>query len=104
MCCFERSLPESFVHDLAAASRALRRVLEADACGELPNEQLQELLELAIKVYARKLETGGVLPPFRSRDLVTATDVVRVVSEMLDAVQLEVFELGMWRAWTRSTG
>ena len=38
--------------------------------------------------------------PHSQPDAVTATEVMVTVTAMLKAVNLQVFELGMWQAWS----
>lgn len=73
----------------------------ADVKG-LSDEAIQNMLALAVTAYVRRLSEGEQhLPPFPEDLGVTATEVVAVISEMLDFVDVEVFELGMWRSWGR---
>ncbi len=71
----------------------------------LTNEGLSDLdiqnnLAKAIRLYAeRAAERDGALPAFPS-DAVTATDVMVTASAMLKAVNLQLFEFGMWQAWS----
>jgi hypothetical protein len=58
------------------------------------------MLATAIRLYAeRTAERDGALPAF-APDSATATDVMVTVTAMLKAVNLQVFELGMWQAWS----
>ena len=62
---------------------------------------IQDRLAQAVRLYAeRAAETDGVLPPFPSGAQMTATEVMVTVTAMLKAVNLQVFELGMWQAWS----
>jgi hypothetical protein len=47
----------------------------------------------------RVAERDGALPAFPA-DAVTATDVMVTATAMLKAVNLQLFELGMWQAWS----
>jgi len=70
---------------------ALRRPSDAD---------VQDMLAKAVRLYAeRATERDGALPAFAS-DAVTATEVMVTVAAMLSAVNLQIFELGMWQAWS----
>jgi hypothetical protein len=62
--------------------------------------ELQRMLAKAVKLYAARVESDGPLLAFAPEDQVTATDVMVTVSAMLKAVNLQVFELGMWQAWS----
>ena len=51
------------------------------------------------RLYAERVaENDGALAAFPA-DAVTATEVMGTVTAMLKAVNLQVFELGMWQAW-----
>ena len=47
----------------------------------------------------RVAERDDALPAFPA-DAVTATDVMVTATAMLKAVNLQIFELGMWQAWS----
>ena len=64
----------------------------------LSDSDIQNNLANAIRLYAeRAAERDGALPAFPA-DAVTATDVMVTVSAILKAVNLQLFELGMWQA------
>jgi len=49
-----------------------------------------------VKLYAAKSEVDGAFAAPISAERATPTEVVVVVSEMLRAVNLNVFDLAMW--------
>ena len=62
--------------------------------------EIQGMLAQAVRLYAeRAAETDGPLPAFAPEAQMTATEVMVTVTAMLKAVNLQVFELGMWQAW-----
>jgi hypothetical protein len=62
---------------------------------------IQTMLADAVRLYAERVqERDGALPAFPADAAVTATEVMVTVTAMLKAVNLQVFELGMWQAWT----
>ena len=66
----------------------------------LSNAEIQLMLAKAVRLYAeRAAERDGTLPAF-APDATTATEVMVTVTAMLKAVNLQVFELGMWQAWS----
>jgi hypothetical protein len=66
----------------------------------LSDSDIQSNLAKAIRLYAeRAAERDGALPAFPA-DAVTATDVMVTATAMLTAVNLQLFELGMWQAWS----
>jgi hypothetical protein len=66
----------------------------------LSDMDIQDMLAKAVRLYAeRAAERDDGLAAFAS-DAATATDVMVTVAAMLKAVNLQVFELGMWQAWS----
>jgi len=67
----------------------------------LSDGDIQAMLAKAVRLYAaRAAEREDALAAFPADAAVTATDVVVAVTAMLKAVNLQVFELGMWQAWS----
>ena len=69
--------------------------------GPRPSDRdIQDMLAKSVRLYAERVaERDGELRAFAS-DAVTATEVMVTVTAMLKAVNLQVFELGMWQAWS----
>jgi hypothetical protein len=66
----------------------------------LSDAEIQDMLAKAVRLHAeRAAERERPLPAF-TPDAVTATEVMVTVTAMLKAVNLQVFELGMWQAWS----
>jgi len=61
---------------------------------------MQTMLARAVRLYAQRAELGDAPPAFPPGSDVTATEVMVTVTAMLKAVNLQVFELGMWQAWS----
>mgnify|MGYP001609918297 CR=1 FL=1 len=66
----------------------------------LTPEAGQALMAAACKLYSARIEAGHNQLPLSERSGVAATDVMTVASGLLRAVNLAVFELGMWQSWT----
>ena len=66
----------------------------------LAPEALQALMAAACKLYSAEIEAGRDVLPLGERSGVSATDVMTTASGLLRAVNLAVFELGMWQSWT----
>jgi hypothetical protein len=70
------------------------------AGSRLSDADIQAMLSRAVRLYAeRAAEREDGLPAF-APDAATATEVMVAVTAMLKAVNLQVFELGMWQAWS----
>ncbi len=74
--------------------------LDAAIAARPSDVEIQTMLAKAVQLYAERAEAGGALPPFPANVEITATDVMVTVTAMLKAVNLQVFELGMWQAWS----
>ena len=71
----------------------------AHAANRPSDAEIQDGLARAVRLYAERVaENDGALAAFPA-DAVTATEVMVTVTAMLKAVNLQVFELGMWQAW-----
>jgi hypothetical protein len=78
----------------------LERGLKHNRLDLLTPDALQALMSAACKVYAARVEAGHDLLPLGPRSGVSPTDVMVTASGLLRAVNLAVFELGMWQSWT----
>jgi hypothetical protein len=75
--------------------------LQLEAGTRPSDAEIQAMLARAVRLYAERVtEFGTALPAFPADAQMTATDVMVTVSAMLKAVNLQVFELGMWQAWS----
>jgi hypothetical protein len=93
--------PEQLLTERASGLYDLtKEVLAAGAADKVPAETVQQLLTLAVKLYVAKCEGEEEIDPF-SDETVTATEVSFTTLQMLRAVELEVFELTMWRSLGR---
>ena len=68
---------------------------------ELSDGEIQALLARAVKLYAERIAASDApLPAFPAGVEVTATDAVVTTTAILKAVNVQLFELGMWQAWS----
>ncbi|HXF54517.1 MAG TPA: hypothetical protein VNK52_10380 [Hyphomicrobiaceae bacterium] len=88
------------------AERAAELVKEVEAAlaaghaDALPPESVQSMLSAASRAYAAHDEAGIRYPALPKKGPATATDVMVTASGLLKAAGLQVFELGMWAAYT----
>ena len=87
----------------AEALRIAAMIEKALVDGELeklqPHAQ-QALIGALCKYYAANADTGHRYPVLGQRSAVSATDVMVMCGALLKAVDLQVFELGMWQSWS----
>ncbi len=96
------AVPDGSLEDLARGF--CRRFADpaARSAEQLSDETLQNLMAAVIHAYVQRVEsreTDEVLPPFRAESVVTATEVVVLVTELMKAADVEIFELGMWKGF-----
>jgi hypothetical protein len=78
------------------------KVAARESLAELSSGELQALCAVAAKEYARRQqeqEPFVVFGPSQQAAGLTATDAVVMAGAVLDALGVEIFELGMWRTW-----
>jgi len=70
--------------------------------GARPSDaEIQNMLARAVRLYAeRASDREEALPAFPADVAMTPTEVAVTVTAMLKSVNLQVFELGMWQAWS----
>jgi hypothetical protein len=83
---------------LAAADRAL-----ADgSTAQVTDEAVQQLLTAGIRLFARKMELESrYFSPLTGHDAVTATEGAMLMTELMRAVDLNLFDLSMWASRPR---
>jgi len=63
--------------------------------------EVQAMLARAVRLYAERVtEREDALVAFPADAQLTATEVMVTVTAMLKAVNLQLFELGMWQTWS----
>lgn len=88
------------VQALGAALTALERSLAAGEAPSLPDDVTRRLLAVAVKQYAAAVERAdGPVDPFPDGQPVSATDVCVTAAGILDAANVDLFELVAWRSF-----
>ena len=89
--------------DLQGVYDQLREAVRAETdVSRLSDADLQRLMAVASKELALRHERGERTTPFAPEHvdtLITATDAAVISSAILDALSVEVFELGLWKTW-----
>jgi hypothetical protein len=84
-------------------AEALTRAAETLAAGlsdpdRVPDEELRALIASAVRLYAVKADAGMRRPLPPDGGGVTVTETMLTVTDLLHAVNVQVFELSMWQA------
>ncbi len=89
----------------AAASRAGDDLLARGATADIPDSSVQELLTTATRLYARKTdEEARGFSPLADGQTLTATDVAVTVTALMQAADLNLFDLAMWAGRAQPAG
>jgi hypothetical protein len=99
------SAPDTTAKLTAAAGDAYAAALAAVAAGEtkdIPDATVQQLLTAGIKLLAHKMEMEQrYFSPITGPDAVTATEGAMLMTELMRAVDLNLFDLSMWASRPR---
>lgn len=102
----EADLPEGgeVIADIPLEEAALRafarRVAEIPEGEPVPDEVVQQGLTALVRLYSVKFQLGERWGPFAESEPMPATAAMIMSTAMMRAVNVEVFELGMWQAWS----
>jgi hypothetical protein len=89
------------VGEETAALRAFAEQLLALKPGEeIPKPLMQQGITAMTRLYTVRFQVGERWPPFTSGRAMPPTAVMIMSTAMLRAVNVELFELGMWQAWS----
>jgi len=89
------------IPDEEAVIRAFaKRVSELPEGAPIPDELVQEGMTALVRLFAVKFQLGERWSPFPDNNTVPATAAMIMSTAMLRAVNVEVFELGMWQSWS----
>jgi len=95
-----RSNASSLATDAKRVAAEIERTVAKGETDAISLDAIQALMAASCKHYAALIEAGQHVLPLRARSTVTPTEVMTTASGLLRAVNLAVFELGMWQSWT----
>jgi len=78
----------------------IERLVEKGELETLQPHAQQALLAALCKLYGANSEAGNRYGALGPRSAVSATEVMIMCGALLKAVDLQVFELGMWQSWS----
>lgn len=83
-----------------AVAKAIEQGLAEGELATLQPHAMQALMSALCRLYSAQVELDQHEAILGQGSLVAATDVMVVCGALLKAVDLQVFELGMWQAWS----
>ena len=99
------SAPDAIGRLEGAAGDAFVAAGEALAAGttdRIPDAAVQQMLTAGIRLFARKMEMERrYFSPLTEHDAVTATEGAMLMTELMRAVDLNLFDLSMWASRPR---
>jgi hypothetical protein len=90
---------EESQHALQLAGE-IEQALSAGDLSRFSQQAQQALLSALCRLYAANHANGNQFSVFKPQSSVTATDTMILCGEALKAVNLQVFELGLWLSWS----
>ncbi len=92
------------IADVGEETREIRafaeKILGLKDGEEISDEMVQQAMTALVRLYTVKFQLGERWPPFETGKPMPATAVMIMSSAMLRAVNVEVFELGLWQSWS----
>jgi hypothetical protein len=86
----------------ARAATLAEAALASDDTRGIPDAVVQQLVTAGLRLFARKVEAEQRnFPPIGNPDAVTPTEAAVLVTELLRAVNLNLFDLSMWASRPR---
>lgn len=83
-----------------ALAKEIEAALEKGDLDFIQPHAVQALFQALVKYYGANDENGNLYPIIPGRLAVTGTDAMVVCGALLRAVDLQVFELGMFQSWS----
>jgi hypothetical protein len=74
----------------------LEEIIKKQAFESISHVDLRRLLTAAVRLYAQKVEAEGERPAPVDAAVTTPTEAVVLVTELLHAMDINLFDLAMW--------
>jgi hypothetical protein len=97
---FQGDLLADASEEVAILKAFAEKVLALNEGEEMPNELVQEGITALTRLYTVRFQLGERWGPFQPGRAVPATAVMIMATAMLRGVNVELFELGMWQAFS----
>lgn len=98
-------LDSKTIEDLASDVAArFADAIDNDRLQDIPDDSLGQLFASVVRAYAAKVQNNESPRVFGRNSGTTPTDVMIGVTGMLDGVNLQLFEVGLWQSWSGHGG
>lgn len=94
--------PNSLDHHAQCAWAMVQKALASGSTAGIPDETVQNLVMAGVRLFAAKVDSERRhFSPIAQQCPLTATDVAVATTELLHAVDLNLFDLSMWASRPR---
>ena len=97
---FQGDLLADVTEEAAALRVFAERMLAIEEGAEVPPELIKQGMTALTRLYTVRFQMGERWSPFVNDQRMPATSAMIMSTAMLSAVNVELFELGMWQAWS----
>jgi hypothetical protein len=81
---------------LAQLKAATQRLIDGGHAADVPDEAIAEALYTAARLFSAKKDRVGHLDWPLTADALTATETVVLVAALLDAADVNIFDMAIW--------
>lgn len=93
-------VPDDLAVSTAAIVEAIDAAIRSGDVSSIADSSIQQLMTAAARLYAARAEQGSYLPATTPGAL-NATQGMIVTTALLRAVNVQLFELGLWQSWAQ---
>ena len=94
------ALGDTFAALASDVSALCAEAIDQGKLDDIPNDSVGQLFASVLRLYAEKSQAGVRVRPFGRNSGVSATDVAIGCIALLEAANIEIFELGAWQRLT----
>jgi hypothetical protein len=98
------NLGAEFGSAATAFAEVAEDTLTSGAASQIVGSDLERVLTAAVKLYAARAATQATPSPPVAADKITPTEIVVIVSELMRAANLNLFDLSMWYRRANAAG
>ena len=86
--------------EMKALKALAQQIIDLPEGARPSEEMIQQGLTILTKLYTVRFQEGERWDPFTNGRAMPVTSVMIMTTAMLQSVNIELFELGMWQAWS----
>lgn len=95
----QEHLERALASQVDQLSDTLAKLVAVGGPAAVDQDAIRRILTLSIKLYVARRQQGEDFSPVMRDDSITATEASIATTGLLDAVNLDLFELSLWKYW-----